>query len=63
MDEAEEDKEDRPPVNQPKKKPSPRVQAAAKTGGDSDEEDPDDFKARLAKMLARPPPAATLKVP
>ena len=36
---------------------------AAKTGGDSDEDDPDDFKARLAKMLARPPPAATLKVP
>ena len=36
---------------------------AAKTGGDSDEDDPDDFKARLAKMLNRGPPAATLKVP
>ena len=63
VDDAEEDKVDRPPINQPKKA-SPRVSAPAKkTGGDSDEEDPDDFKARLAKMLARPPPAATLKVP
>ena len=63
VDDAEEDKVDRPPVNQPKKA-SPRVSApAAKTGGDSDDEEPDDFKARLAKMLMKPRPAATLKVP
>ena len=63
LDNEEEDKDDRPPINQPKKA-SPRVSApAAKTGGDSDDEEPDDFKARLAKMLMKPRPAATLKVP
>ena len=60
FEDVDDDEDKKPKPMAPSQK---RPAAAAATSDDKDGDDPDDFKARLARMLAGPAPSAVQKRP